>query len=74
MITLVIGLLIVATSMIFWGQINNANIYVAPILGVVFGALYSYSYIEEEELTEHTLQCCIFVISLTVIWEVPTNG
>ena len=60
--------------MIFWGQLNNAEIHIAPILGVVCGALYSYTYIEEEEVTEHTLQCCIFVISFTVIWDTTSNG
>lgn len=60
--------------MILWAQLVNADIHIAPILGIVCGALYSYVYIEEEEVIEHTLQCCIFVLSFTIIWDTPTNG
>lgn len=60
--------------MVFWGQLNDAEIQIAPILGLVCGALYSYRNVEEEQVKEHTLQCCVFIISLTVIWDTPTNG
>lgn len=60
--------------MLFWGQLHDAHIHIAPIVGIVCGALYSYVHIEEEEVTEHTLQCCIFVISFTIIWDTPLNG
>lgn len=71
MINIVIVLLIILTAFIYIGQMNNAEIHVAPIFGVVFGALYSF--VEDEEGTEYTLQCCIGIISITVIWE-KTDG
>ena len=74
MVQIIIVFLIIATSMIYIGQLNNAEIMVAPILGVVLGALYSKQAYEEEESVEHTLQCCIFFISLTVVWETASNG
>lgn len=74
MFQLIIGLLLVATLMIFWGQLNNAEIHIAPILGFAFAALYSSANFEDEEITEYTLQCCIFIVSLTVIWQKPING
>jgi len=60
--------------MLFWGQLNNAEMHIGLVMGLVCGALYSYVDIEEERVTEHTLQCCIFVISFTVIWDTTLNG
>jgi hypothetical protein len=60
--------------MLFWGQLNEAEIHIAPIIGIVCGALYSFQDYEEEEVREYTLQCCIFVISITIIWQKNTNG
>lgn len=74
MIQLIMLLLLIATLMIFWGQLYDAQIMIAPIVGVVFGALWSRQNFEEEEIVEYTLQCCIFFISLTIVWERPLNG
>ena len=73
-IQVVIGLFIVATAITYWGQLNNGEIQFAPILGVMFGALYSHQRIEEQNIDEHWLQCCILCVSITVICETTTNG
>lgn len=71
MITIILTLLIIATLIIFWGQLNDAEIQIAPIIGIVFGALYSSEDFEDE--TEYILQCCILCISIQVVWATP-NG
>lgn len=72
MIPIVLTLSIIAVAFIFWGQLNDAEIQIAPIAGVVFGALYSSEEFEDEK--EYILQCCILCISLQVIWTRPLNG
>lgn len=69
-----IGLLIFATAITYWGQLNNGEIRIAPLLGAMFGALYSKQEYEDEKIIEHWFQCCIFFISITVIWEKPLTG
>ncbi len=49
----------------------NGDVIIAPIKGLVLGALYNDD-IDDEE-TEHTIQIVIFVISITYIWT-TTNG
>lgn len=51
------------------GKYNNAEVTIAPLLGVMVGALYSS--VDYEDSTEYTLQCTFFIICLTVIWEKP---
>ncbi len=61
-------LLLIATVFIFISNQVGADVYVQPIIGLMFGALYSKEKFEEENLVQNTLQCCIVFISLTVIW------
>lgn len=49
----------------------NGDVIIAPIKGLILGALYNDD-IDNEE-TEHTIQIVIFVISITYIWT-TTNG
>lgn len=49
----------------------NGDVIIAPIKGLMIGALYNDD-IDDEE-TEHTIQIVIFVISITYIWT-TTNG
>ena len=49
----------------------NGDVIIAPIKGLMIGALYNDD-IDNEE-TEHTIQIVIFVISITYIWT-TTNG
>jgi hypothetical protein len=44
----------------------NGDVIIAPIKGLMLGALYNDD-IDDEE-TEHTIQIVIFVISITYIW------
>jgi hypothetical protein len=44
----------------------NGDVIIAPIKGLMIGALYNDD-IDNEE-TEHTIQIVIFVISITYIW------
>lgn len=49
----------------------NGEVIIAPIKGLMLGALYNDD-IEEEE-TEHTIQIVLLIISITFIW-VTTTG
>jgi hypothetical protein len=49
----------------------NGEVIIAPIKGIMAGALYNDD-IDDEE-TEHTIQIVLFVISITFIW-ITTNG
>ena len=49
--------------------IAKADIIVSPILGSMVGFLYSET--EYEDAVERTIQICIFIISVTIIWETP---
>lgn len=42
---------------------------VYPIKGIMFGILYNDEKIEEEEIKEHTLQICMYLVCFTFIWE-----
>lgn len=52
-------------------QKYDGDVIIAPIKGLILGALYNDD-IDNEE-TEHTIQIVIFVISITYIWT-TTNG
>ena len=68
-----IGLLmIVALAYLIIGQRNNADIILSPVIGMMFGFLYSKEQLEQGN--EITLQCVIGVISITVIWINQQNG
>lgn len=74
LIFILLGLLIFATAITYWGQLNGGVIHIALLMGIALAAIYSYVDYEEEEITEYTLQCCILFVSITVIWERPMNG
>ena len=70
---MLIGLLmVVCLAYLIIGQINNAEIILSPVIGIMFGFLYSKEQLEEGN--EITLQCVIGVISITVIWINQQNG
>lgn len=50
----------------FLGHYFEAEITIAPIIGFMFGSLYSYS--DFDDGREHTFQACILFISITVQW------
>lgn len=68
---MIIGLAIIAVLFLLVGEFTKANITIAPIIGVVAGFLYSRS--DYDDAVEHTLQCCIFIVSITVTWDTK-NG
>ena len=67
MITLILICILATIIITFVAQQVDADIYLQPIVGLMFGALYSKEQLEED-LTQYTLQSCIFFISVTVIW------
>jgi len=71
-LTIFIILLIITFTILIIGQIKSATILLSPIYGFMVGALYSKD--EYEDLEEITLQCCIGIISITVIWIKNQNG
>jgi len=68
----IISLLIICAIYLIIGQVKNADVFISPVIGMMFGFLYSKE--ELEESNEITLQCLLGVISVTVIWENPHNG
>ena len=64
----VLVLLLIATVLFYIAQQVKADIYIQPIIGLMFGAFYSSQDLQEHDATEYTLQCCIGFISLTIIW------
>ena len=70
---MLIGLLmVVCLAYLVIGQFNNAEIILSPVIGIMFGFLYSKEQLEQGN--EITLQCVIGVISITVIWINHQNG
>ena len=67
MITFLAILILAAILIIFISQQVDADIYVQPIIGLMFGALYSKENLEDD-LVQYTMQCCIDFMSLTIIW------
>lgn len=54
------------------GHINNADIIISPIKGMMFGVLYHKElYIDEDE---HTIQLLVFIFSINIIWINRLNG
>ena len=53
------------------GQYNKAEITIMPVIGVMVGALYSYT--DYEEGREHTLQCMFFFICFSIVWMKPLD-
>lgn len=67
MITFLAILILAAILIIFISQQVDADIYIQPIIGLMFGALYSKENLEDD-LVQYTMQCCIAFMSLTIIW------
>lgn len=67
MITLILICFLAAILIIFISQQVDADIYFQPIIGLMFGALYSKEHLEDN-LVQYTMQCCIAFMSLTIIW------
>ena len=67
MITFLAILILAAILIIFISQQVNADIYFQPIIGLMFGALYSKEELDND-LVQYTMQCCIAFMSLTIIW------
>lgn len=68
---MIYALLIFSLSIILYGHLRGATIAFSPIIGVMVGGLYSYT--DYEDAREHTLQCCILILAITVVWE-TSNG
>ena len=68
----IISLLIICAIYFIIGQVKNADVIISPVIGMMFGFLYSKE--ELEEGNEITLQCLLGVISVTVIWVNLHNG
>jgi len=67
MITLILLCVLAAILITFIAQQVDADMYVQPIVGLMFGALYSKEHLEDD-LVQYTMQCCIAFMSLTIIW------
>jgi len=69
---IIAGLLVIGLAFMVIGQINNAEIILSPIIGMMFGFLYNKEQLDEGY--EITLQCLIGVVSITVIWTNNQTG
>lgn len=72
MTNLIIVLIVLTLLAYIISYIVNAEVYVSPIVGSMVGALHSKTDFEEG-ITGHTIQVCIFIIAITVVWEAPTG-
>ena len=70
---IIIGVMLLIVCILFYmvALYKNATIGMSPVLGLMAGALLSYT--DYDNGREYTLQCCFFVISMTVQWE-EKNG
>jgi hypothetical protein len=56
-------------AIICFNFIVDYALIIYPIKGLMAGILYDSSVIEEEEIKEHTLQICIYLVCFTFIWD-----
>lgn len=73
MTTLTITILTIILIM-FFISILRAEIMFAPVLGLMVGALYSFTDFEEDEEVVHTVQILLLIVSINIIWVKPYNG
>lgn len=71
MINLIIGLITLGLLTYILTYIVRGELTISPIVGIMIGALHSRT--DYEDATEHTVQVCIFIIAITLIWETPTG-
>lgn len=71
MTNIIIGLFLLGLLAYLIGYAVKGEISISPIVGFMAGSLYSKT--DYEDATEHTVQVCIFIIAITVIWETPTG-
>lgn len=71
MYNLIVGLILLGLLAYIIAYIVGGNVYISPIVGSMVGALHSKT--DYEDATEHTIQVCIFIIAITVVWETPTG-
>ena len=71
MINLVITLTALGIIAYVIGYMVNGEISISPVVGVMTGFLHSKT--QYEDCNEHTLQVCIFIIAITIVWEEPTG-
>ena len=69
---MIYSLLILFTIVLIVGHIKKADIGLAPVMGIMIGILYSYN--DHEDGREHWIQCCVFFVSITVVWNDPPDG
>lgn len=62
---MIIALLLVL-SLFVVVNFANCDLVIAPIKGLMFGALYNDEIFDEE--TEHTIQVLLFFLSINFIW------
>jgi len=62
---MIIALLLVLTLFLVI-NFANCDLVIAPIKGLMFGALYNDEIFDEE--TEHTIQVLFFFLSINFIW------
>lgn len=62
---MIIAILIVLT-LFFVINFANCDLIIAPIKGLMFGALYNDEIFDDE--TEHTIQVLLFFLSINFIW------
>lgn len=66
-------LLIAALITLIIAQLKKADVYLALIKGFMIGILYHKEQYEDG-IDEHTIQCLIGIVNLTVRWENEQTG
>ena len=70
---LTIILILAACIILIIAHLIDAEINISPILGVAVAILLSVEDIIEENEKEYYLQCCIFIISISISWKKKIN-
>lgn len=72
MIAAVQVICVVALIVLLYARYVEAEISIAPVLGLMLGSLYSYT--DYDDGREHTLQCLIIFVAITVQWTTTQDG
>ena len=52
----------------------GCTVIITFIKGGMIGALYNKEHYEGEDIEEHTIQFCLLIITITIIWETEHIG
>lgn len=64
-----LGLLFVVLGVRKFVLSRKATVIITTVTGLMLGALYNKDIWEEDNVSEHTLQFCLLLLTVTIQWE-----